>query len=126
MDKWSAFAELPGMVSSVLLLIPAIALNKHLREVRDSESALAKTTTGLFQAIASAARPTLVDARIPEWSARDQKLLVLGIVTFGLSCLIKFGVILVAPAPGVLGAGLSSTGAASAGAASVSASAVPR
>ena len=105
MDTWSAFAELLGMLSSVLLLIPAIALNKHLREVRDSEAALARTTTGLFQAIASAAQPTLVDARIAEWSARDQKLLVLGIMTFGLSCLIKFGVILAAPTPGVPSSG---------------------
>jgi hypothetical protein len=50
---------------------------------------LEKSATEFFRQVGKAGKPTLEDAKIPEWSARDQKLLVLGIVTFGLSSVIK-------------------------------------
>lgn len=98
LQTWNAFAEFLGMLSSFILLIPVIALNKHLREVRSSEKVLEASTTALFKAIAKEAQPTLTQARIPEWSGRDQRLLIAGTMTFGISCVIKFCVILNTPA----------------------------
>lgn len=93
-EAWSAIAEGLGIASSVFLLMPAIALNRHLREVHRSQKVLEESTTELFKEIGKVGKPALKDARIPEWSARDQRLLVLGIVTFGLSSLIKLFLVL--------------------------------
>ena len=104
---WSAIAEALGIASSVFLLMPAIALNRHLRQVHASEKALEASTSELFRAIGEAGRPTLKDARIPEWSRRDQRLLVLGIATFGVSSVIKLVLVLSqagAPPPAATGA----------------------
>ena len=108
LQAWNAFAELLGMLSSFFLLLPVIALNQHLREIRSSETALKQSTTDLFKAIAKEAEPTLTDARIPEWSNRDQRMLIGGIVTFGISCVIKFVVILNTPAMPTAPAGITS------------------
>jgi hypothetical protein len=97
-QTWSSIAEFLGIVSSAVLLIPAIALNRHLRDVHDTEKALVASTTELFKAVGQAGAPTLDKAKIPNWSRRDQNLLVLGIVSFGLSCLIKLVVAMTLPA----------------------------
>lgn len=93
-QDWSALAEFLGLVSSGVLLVPAIALNKHLRGVHETEQALESSTSSLFQAVSSAGKPTLTQAKIPKWSTTDENLLILGIVTFGASCLIKLFVAL--------------------------------
>lgn len=97
-ETWSALAELLGLVSSGLLLIPAVALNKHLRGVHDTETTLAASTTELGRAVAERSQPTLAKAKVPKWSKSDENLLVIGILTFGLSCLIKLGIAL-SPSP---------------------------
>lgn len=91
---WSAVAEIFGIASSVFLLMPAIDLNRHLRDVHRSQKVLEKNATDLFKGIGKVGQATLQDAKIPEWSARDQKLLVAGIVTFGLSSVIKLVLVL--------------------------------
>ena len=97
-QTWSSIAELLGIASSAVLLIPAIALNRHLRDVHDTEKALVASTTELFKAVGQAGATTLGKAKLPNWSQRDQNLLILGIVSFGLSCLIKLVVAITSPA----------------------------
>jgi len=50
-QTWNSIAELLGIASSAVLLIPAIALNRHLRDVHDTEKALVASTTELFKAV---------------------------------------------------------------------------
>ena len=97
-QTWNSIAELLGIVSSAVLLIPAIALNRHLRDVHDTEKALVASTTELFKSVGQAGASTLDKAKIPNWSRRDQNLLILGIVSFGLSCLIKLVMAITSPA----------------------------
>jgi len=54
--------------------------------------------TELFKAVGQAGATTLGKAKLPNWSQRDQNLLILGIVSFGLSCLIKLVVAITSPA----------------------------
>lgn len=104
---WSAIAEVLGIASSIFLLMPAIDLNRHLRDVHRSQKVLEQNATDLFKGIGQAGQATLKDAKVPEWSARDQKLLVAGIVTFGVSSAIKLVLVLSqasAPPPSSAGA----------------------
>jgi hypothetical protein len=97
MDLTNVVAEGLGVVSSLLLVMPAIALNKHLREVKEAEDRIVNRTGELTQAIAARAQPTFTDARIPTWSVRDQRLLVAGILAFFLSSGIKLYLAFTAP-----------------------------
>lgn len=85
-------AEGLGVLSSVLLFVPAVGLNKHLRAIKTSQDQFARSTTALSQAIAQQSRPTLEQSRVPAWSKRDENLLLLGILAFALSSGIKFAV----------------------------------
>ncbi len=98
MDVANVVAELLGVASGLLLVMPAIALNKHLREVKDAQGRIASRSGELTRAIAARTAPTFEDARIPSWSERDQKLLVGGILAFVLSSVIKLTVAFNAPA----------------------------
>lgn len=94
---WKVLAELLSLASSLCLIFPAVALNKHLRAIKSSQDKLNKGATELSQAIAAGIRPVLQDAQIPSWSRRDQRLLVAGIAGLLLSSAVRFGVVLVYP-----------------------------
>jgi hypothetical protein len=87
--SWKFIGELLGVISGALFILPALALNKHLRAIKTSQDKLALGATQLSQAIASRVQPVLEDAKTPAWSRRDQWLLILGVVAFIASSLIK-------------------------------------
>jgi hypothetical protein len=110
---WSTVAEGLGVLSGVLLMFPAVALNIHLRAIKTSQDQLAQAATALSKAIAGEAKVTLEKAAIPVWSDRDENLLLLGILAFVLSSAIKLGIAFNAPEPAGAGAAPAAEAAAS-------------
>ena len=81
----NAVAELLSVLSGLLLFFPALALNRHLRGVKTAQDQLANPKTELTRAIGDKVKPDLERSRIPEWSPRDQTLLLLAIALFAVS-----------------------------------------
>lgn len=94
---WKIGAELLGLASSLCLIFPAVALNTHLRAIKQSQDTLSQGATELSRAIAEDLKPVLHNAQIPSWSVRDQRLLVLGIAGLVLSSLVRLGLAIFLP-----------------------------
>lgn len=86
---WKFAGELLSAASGALLILPALGLNKHLRAIKVSQDKLALGATALSRAIADKVAPVLQEAKIPDWSERDQRLLILGVFSFVASSVIK-------------------------------------
>lgn len=94
---WKLLAEFLSLASSLCLIFPALALNRHLRAIKSSQDKLNSGATVLSQAIAAGVKPVLQDAQIPSWSRRDQRLLVAGIAGLLLASIVRFGALLAFP-----------------------------
>lgn len=84
-----AIAEFLSVLSGLLLIAPVIALNRHLRAIKTAQDQLAAPRTKLTRSIARELKPQLERAKIPEWSRRDQRMLIWAIGLFAAASAIK-------------------------------------
>lgn len=95
---WNFIAEAFGFAGAILLVWPALSLNRVLRNVDRAMTAFKRAKTSFGTKVGETARPTLEEARVPRWSFYDELMLYLGVALLALSFLIKMLLALGSPA----------------------------
>lgn len=97
MKGWNMFAEALGFISGILLLVPALALNSHLRKVGTTLTTLKGAVTKFGTQVASQSTAELEKQKVPEWSKTDERMLQWGALCLVVSFGIKFVVLWLGP-----------------------------
>ena len=89
-DFLAIVAESLALLSGALLVVPAIGVNRTLRDVQQTQETFAQRShTPLGKAASDYAGPIFKDARLLHWSPKDQRFLVWGLATLIASSALK-------------------------------------
>ena len=97
MKNWNLLAEFLGFLSGVLLLLPALALNTHLRKIGTTLDAFKGAVTSFGKEVGEVAKPALSEHKVPKWSRCDELMLQGGAGFLLASFVIKFFVVWTSP-----------------------------